>query len=67
MGVDPAGQLARGWGRRGRHVEAAGPVPGQRRAGAVHLPGMNCIKIGLPGKLILSKGKGLWEIIFSGK
>ena len=23
------------------------------------------IKIGLPGKLILSKRKGLWEIIFS--
>ena len=28
-------------------------------------PGMNCIKIGLPGKLILSKRKGLWEVLFS--
>ena len=31
----------------------------------VVLPGGNCIKIGLPGKLILSKRKGLWEITFS--
>ena len=30
-------------------------------------PGMNCIKIGLPGKSILSKRKGLREIIFSWK
>ena len=28
-------------------------------------PGGNCIKIGLPGKLILSKRKGLREVIFS--
>ena len=28
-------------------------------------PGMNCIKIGLPGKLILSKRKGLREVLFS--
>ena len=27
-------------------------------------PGGNCIKIGLPGKLILSKRKGLREILF---
>ena len=27
--------------------------------------GMNCIKIGLAGKLILSKRKGLWEVLFS--
>ena len=27
--------------------------------------GMNCIKIGLPGKLILTKRKGLWEVLFS--
>ena len=26
--------------------------------------GMNCIKIGLPGKLILSKRKGLREVLF---
>ena len=29
--------------------------------------GMNCIKIGLPGKLILSKRKGLREVLFSWK
>ena len=27
--------------------------------------GGNCIKVGLPGKLILSKRKGLWEDLFS--
>ena len=27
--------------------------------------GMNCIKIGLPEKLILSKRKGLREVLFS--
>ena len=27
--------------------------------------GGNCIKIGLPGKLILSKRKGLREVLFS--
>ena len=27
--------------------------------------GMNCTKIGLPGKLILSKRKGLREVLFS--
>ena len=26
--------------------------------------GTNCIKICLPGKLILSKRKGLWEVLF---
>ena len=30
-----------------------------------HSPGMNCVKIGLPGKLILRKRKGLWEVLFS--
>ena len=30
-------------------------------------PGMNCIKIGLPGKLILSKRKGILEVLFSRK
>ena len=28
-------------------------------------PGTNCMKIGLPGKLILSERKGLWEVLFS--
>ena len=32
---------------------------------AVAGPGGNCIKIGLPGKLILSKRKGLLEVLFS--
>ena len=27
--------------------------------------GMNCIKIGFPGKMILSKRKGIWEVLFS--
>ena len=27
--------------------------------------GTTCIKIGLPGKRILSQRKGLWEVIFS--
>ena len=30
-------------------------------------PGTNCIKIGLPGKLILRKRKGLQEVLFSCK
>ena len=34
-------------------------------APAKHDAGTNCIKIGLPGKLILSKIKGLREVIFS--
>ena len=29
------------------------------------LPGGSCIKIGLPGKLHLSKRKGLLEVLFS--
>ena len=29
------------------------------------VPGTNCIEIGLPGKLILSKSKGLQEVLFS--
>ena len=29
------------------------------------IPGKNCIKIGLPRKLILSKRTGLWEVLFS--
>ena len=38
-----------------------------RRAGLhdLRLSGTNCIKIGLPGKLILSKRNGLWEVLFS--
>ena len=34
-------------------------------AARLHTPGMNCIKIGLPGKVILSKRKGLREVLFS--
>ena len=33
------------------------------RAGLQGEPGTNCRKIGLPGKLILSKGKGLREVM----
>ena len=40
---------------------AGGDFVGRRR------PGTNCIKICLPGKLILSKRKGLREVIFSWK
>ena len=29
------------------------------------ISGTNCLKIGLPGKLILSKRKGLREVLFS--
>ena len=40
----------------------------KKKLGDIFPPaGTNCIKIGLPGKLILSKRKGHPEIIFSGK
>ena len=42
-------------------------LPGRALLRRVLPPGMNCIKIGLPGKLILSKRKGLREVIFSWK
>ena len=42
--------------RQGRHRHRQRPQVGARAAGQA---GMNCIKIGLPGKLILSKRKGL--------
>ena len=34
-------------------------------AGVGVQPGTNCLKIGLPGKLILGKRKGLLEVLFS--
>ena len=40
--------------------EVHGPAPHQARQ-----QGMNCIKIGFPGKLILSKRKVLLEVLFS--
>ena len=40
-------------------------VGGREIAQLLERPGGNCIKIGLPGKLILSKTKGLREVIFS--
>ena len=43
---------------RAGHVSVGAGVDGPR-------PGANCIKIGLPGKLILRKRKGLWEVTFS--
>ena len=46
-----------------------GHQPGQVQEGAAGdgggRAGTNCIKIGLPGKLILSKRKGLREVLFS--
>ena len=36
-------------------------------AGRAEQTGMNCTKIGLPGKLILSKRKGLQKVLFSWK
>ena len=49
------------------HLLVAVLLRGEGRGGdAVHEhPGANCIKIGLPGKSILSKRNGLWEVIFS--
>ena len=46
--------------------ERADGVDGELELGAESEEdaGGNCIKIGLPGKLILSK-KGLWEVLFS--
>ena len=37
----------------------------ERRVVRGDRPGTNCIKIGLPGKLILSKREGLRGVIFS--
>ena len=54
------GDLAQGEVIRGELCELLGR---QLLQGSV--PGGNCIKMGLPGKLILSKGKGLWEVLFS--
>ena len=42
-----------------------GHVGEGKMLGAGALAGTNCIKIGLPGKLILSKRKGLREAPFS--
>ena len=36
-----------------------------RRLRQRSVPGTNCIKIGLPGKRILSKRKGLGKVLFS--
>ena len=52
----PQGFLPEQTGQGGRRGGLARPVDP---------PGMNCIKIGLPGKLILSKRKGLREVLFS--
>ena len=41
------------------------PRPAEDARRRRRTPGTKCIKIGLPGKLILSKRKGLREIIFS--
>ena len=38
---------------------------GTKKRSASTVAGTNCIKICLPGKLILSKRKGLLEVLFS--
>ena len=62
------------WKRRGADdpvhpYDQASPPPatGAPAGMAVRLllPGTNCVKIGLPGKLVLSKRKGLLEVQFS--
>ena len=45
-----------------RPVQAA---PAKAEGGRERRAGMNCIQIGLPEKLILSKRKGLLEVLFS--
>ena len=73
----PPGQGSQGHASRHRRSEAQpegggdrGAAEGQRRRD-VHVSqvaapaGTNCIQIGLHGKLILSKRKGLREILFS--
>ena len=66
---DAALALARPLAQRQHPHFAAPPLedalpPGEPAARGA---GTNCIKIGLPGKLILSKRKGLWEVLFSWK
>ena len=41
------------------------PAGSAAARGSAQSPGGNCMKIGLPGKLILSKRKGLREVLFS--
>ena len=54
-----------------RHPHAESHDPLRRREAVRTLlrvelvAGTNCIKIGLPGKPILSKRKGLWEVRFA--
>ena len=49
--------------QKGRvRVPGAAVLRADRR---LDVPGTNCIKIGLLGKPILSKRKGLWEVRFS--
>ena len=45
-------------------AEGAGREEDEGARGHPHA-GTNCIQIGLPGKSIFSKRKGLWEVIFS--
>ena len=55
-------------GAVGAVAEALGDVVaelGVAVAGVHGLTGGNCIKIGLPGKSILSKRNGLLEVLFS--
>ena len=49
----------------GRARRAGGDGQPAAAAGAGARAGTNCIEMGFPGKLILSKRKGLWEVLFS--
>ena len=59
--VDVRVQLVRGAAQQSALVAALAHL----WVGCAEVPGGNCIKIGLPGKPILSKRKGLREVLFS--
>ena len=64
--VAPRGRLHGPHSGLQRGIQPAKVLRVRHQVGALLTPGMNCsIKIGLPGKLILSKRKGLREVLFS--
>ena len=62
--VAPRGRLHGPHSGLQRGIQPAKVLRVRHQVGALLTPGMNCIKIGLPGKLILSK-RGLWEVQLS--
>ena len=50
-------------GERGGHAGRRVDARHHRQTAGDASAGGNCIKMGLPGKLILSKRKGLWEVL----